>query len=83
MSTTTKQNRPPRYSTATLRQVLVDAGRPLRVPELFSMSDYDRDSTGDVERFYLKLRAELGRTIRVIEKADENALLEAIPDASR
>jgi Type I restriction modification DNA specificity domain len=83
MSTTKRQDPVPRHSTSTLRQVLTEAGRPLRVPELFSMSDYDRDSTEDVERFYLKLRAELGTTIRIIGKTDETALLEAIPDASQ
>jgi restriction endonuclease S subunit len=82
MSTTKRQDRVPRYSRTTLRQILVEAGRPLRVPELFSMSDYDRDSTEDVERFYLKLRTELGRTIHVIGETEENALLEVLPDAS-
>jgi type I restriction enzyme S subunit len=83
LSTTKKQDRAPLHSTATLGQILEQAGRPLRVPELFSMSGYDRDSTEDVERFYLKLRAAFGKTIRIVGEAGENALLEAIPNASR
>jgi restriction endonuclease S subunit len=64
----------------TLRDVLVEAGRPLRVPELFSMAAYDRDSTEDVERFYLRIREELGRSIRVAGGSGEETLLEANQD---
>jgi type I restriction enzyme S subunit len=70
-------------SRGTLSSVLANAGRPLRIPELFSMANYDRDSTEDVERFYLQLRVELGSSIRVADEAGENALLEVITDASR
>jgi type I restriction enzyme S subunit len=65
---------------ASLRDVLLEAGRPLRVPELFSMAAYDRDSTEDVERFYLRVREELGKSIRIVGGSGEDALLEANTD---
>ena len=37
---------------------------------------YDRDSASDVERFYIALREEVGRTIEPTEDAGENAVLE-------
>jgi hypothetical protein len=60
----------------------MEAARPIRMPELFSLLEYDRNQAEDVERFYLQLRAELDRTIRVVGDTGENALLEAISDAS-
>lgn len=68
---------------AALTQVLREAGHPLSLPELFSRAGYNRDSTEHVEQFYLVLRAELGRSIRKVGDAHENALLEAITDAPR
>jgi len=81
---TTKRKAPTRRlaPTSELATVLRDAGRPLPLPELFGQAGYDRDQPEHVELFYLALRAELGRTIRQIGDAPENAVLEAI-DAAR
>ena len=65
-----------------LRAVLRSAGKPLRVPELFSQAGFDRDSIADVEQFYLELRDELGRSIRAIGGDGEDALLETVIDAA-
>ena len=64
--------------TADLAAVLREAGRPLPVPELFGQAGYDRDQPEHVELFYLALRATLGRTIRKMGDAAENALLELV-----
>ena len=58
--------------------ILRDSGGALPIPELFARADFDRDSTEDVERFYVALRAQLGRSIRVKEEGsgDENILVE-------
>jgi len=61
----------------SLTQVLVDAGRPVSLTELFSKAGYDRDSTEQVESFYHVLRKEIGKTIRIVESG-ENALVEPI-----
>lgn len=63
-------------TTRSLPDVLRRAGRPVPLPDLFAMAGYDRDSVEHVEHFYLALRAELGRTIRVVGKSGENALVE-------
>jgi hypothetical protein len=68
-------------ASRTLVETLRQSRRPLRLPELFSMAGYDRDSTEEVERFYLALRTALGVSIRVAGKAIENALVEATRDA--
>jgi hypothetical protein len=65
-----------------LGQILRDAQRPLPLPELFTLAGYDRDQPEHVEMFYLALRSEMGRSIRQIGDASENATLEAIADAS-
>jgi type I restriction enzyme S subunit len=64
-----------------LREVLAEAGRAIALPDLFASAGYDRDSAGDVERFYLALRDEIGRTIKQSGDAPENAAVE-IRDAS-
>jgi type I restriction enzyme S subunit len=61
--------------------VLAEAGRAIALPDLFASAGYDRDSAGDVERFYLALRDEIGRTIKQSGDAPENAAVE-IRDAS-
>ena len=65
----------------SLPEVLRETRRPLRVPELFALAGYDRDSMEDVERFYLALRDQLGKTVREVSGDRENALLEAVGDA--
>jgi type I restriction enzyme S subunit len=64
-----------------LDSVLRSSGRALSVPELFSLAGYDRDSTAEVEQFYIALRDSVGRTIRQTTTG-ENAILEALPNAS-
>lgn len=64
-----------------LAAVIRSAGRPLRLPDLFSRAGYDRDSTEDVEEFYLALRVELGSTILTVAGDSENSLIEVNPDA--
>jgi type I restriction enzyme S subunit len=61
-----------------LASTLQAAGRPLSLPELFVRAGYDRDEPEHVERFYLSLRLQIGKTIRQIGDATENAQLEAI-----
>lgn len=77
---TTKRGLPSRRHAPTcdLAAVLREAGRPLPLPELYSLAGYDRDQPEHVESFYLALRAELGSTIRATGDAVENALLEAV-----
>ncbi len=67
---------PPRLS-----DVLRAAGRPMTLPDLCYAAGYDRNQVGEIERFYVALRAELGTTLRVAEPADENALVEAFDAA--
>lgn len=64
-----------------LSEVLKEAGRPLPLPELFALANFDRDQPEQVEMFYLALRSELNRTIRQTGSAAENAVLEVITDA--
>jgi hypothetical protein len=81
--TVAKQSRRTRKAqpAKSSRLVLAEAKRPLPLPELFALAGYDRDSAGDVERFYLALRDEVGRDIEVAEGAHENASVE-LKDAS-
>jgi len=83
MKSTRRSDEPTSLPNIALSQVLRDAGRPLSVPELFSMAGYDRDSVEHVQHFYLSLRSELDRSIRIVGDTLENALLEAIADAPR
>ena len=53
---------------------------PIPPERLFEAAGYERDSTGDVEAFYLELRAELGVRIREA-KSDMEIRLEVITDA--
>ena len=64
-----------------LTSVLSEAGRPVPMPELFAAAGYDRDLAGDVERFYIALREEVGRGIRPASDVRENAPVE-LKDAS-
>jgi type I restriction enzyme S subunit len=64
-----------------LRSALADTDRPVSLPDLFVSAGYDRDSAGDVERFYLALRDEVGGTIVPVGDVEENAVLE-LRDAS-
>lgn len=64
-----------------LAAVLREAGRPLRLPELFGQAGFDRDEPEQVELFYLALRSQLGSSIRQIGDEVENAELEAVDAA--
>lgn len=70
-------------AAARLVDVLRAAGKPLRLPDLCHAAGYDRHQTEDIERFYVALSPELGRTIRRVGTDAENAELEIIPDAAR
>lgn len=65
-----------------LGRLLLKAGRPLALPELFALAGFDRDEPEHVELFYLALRAELNHTIRQVGDDAENAMLEGIVDAA-
>jgi type I restriction enzyme S subunit len=67
----------------SLSNVLREAGGSLSLPDLFSRAGYDRDSTGDVEQFYLALRDALNHTIQQSDSNNENASVEVIYDAPR
>lgn len=74
--------KPPRRAARTapeirpLATVLSEAGRAVPAPDLFAAAGYDRDSAGDIERFYIALREELGRTIEPASDARENTPVE-------
>ena len=68
-------------SALSLADVLRASGRPMTLPDLCYAAGYDRNQVGEVERFYVALRSELGTTVRISEPADENALVEAIDAA--
>jgi restriction endonuclease S subunit len=64
------------HTVRPLAAVLSEAGHAIPVPELFAAAGYDRDSAGDVERFYIALREEIGRTIEPAGDTRENAPVE-------
>lgn len=74
--------KPPRRAVRTtpeirpLTAVLSEVNRAIPAPELFAAAGYDRDSAGDIERFYIALREELGRTIEPASDARENTPVE-------
>ena len=65
-----------------LPSALQKAGASVSLEELFSLAGYDRHSPEQVEAFYLELRRELGRTLRIVGDAGENGNLELTKDAS-
>lgn len=67
----------------TLSGVLRAAREPVSLPDLCRDAGYDRNSTADIERFYVELHDVLGRTVEVVGDARENATLKAIVDAAR
>ena len=64
------------HAVRPLPIVLAEVDRAVPLPELFAAAGYDRDSAEDVERFYLALREEVGRTIDPVDDARENASVE-------
>jgi type I restriction enzyme, S subunit len=81
VKTTRRENGEDRGSGADLATILREAGRPLRLPDLFLMAGYNRDLTEHVEEFYLALRAELGISLRQTGTDGENAIVELVTDA--
>jgi type I restriction enzyme S subunit len=64
-----------------LSDVLRAAGRAMTLPDLCHAAGFDRNAVGDIERFYLALRAEIGASVRLAGPVEENALVEAIDAA--
>ena len=62
--------------TVDLAAVLEESGGSLSLPELFARSNLDRDQTEHVERFYVALRSELGRSVRLAGSECENPTIE-------
>ena len=62
--------------TSDLAAVLAESGGSLPLPELFARAGFDRDLTENVERFYLALRAQLGKSLRLAGSDIENPNVE-------
>ena len=63
-----------------LSAVLQESGGSLSLPELYARANFDRDQTEHVEQFYLALRFQLGRSVRLAGSERENPTVE-ISDA--
>ena len=59
-----------------LAAVLKESGGSLSLPELYARAGFDRDQTEHVERFYLALRSQLGRSVRLAGSEYENPTVE-------
>jgi Type I restriction modification DNA specificity domain len=89
MSSTTKSTASGRAVPTTapvagsrdLTDVLAEAGRPLTLLELCRAADVDLNDVDRIEHFYTTLRAEVGRSIRIVGNGGEDAELEVIPSA--
>lgn len=79
-STKMRKRRGPRRRTGEpttdLAAVLAESGGSLPLPELFARAGFDRDVTEHVEGFYLALRAQLGKSLRLTGSEVENPTLE-------
>ena len=64
-----------------LGAVLRESGGALSLRELFARAGFDRDRVEHVEQFYLALRAQLGRSIRVGKGGTENVVVAEIDSA--
>ena len=60
-----------------LASVLRESGVPLSLTELIARAGFDRNEAGDIERFYLALRAQLGSSIRIERGSGDNMVVEA------
>ncbi|MDO8210967.1 hypothetical protein [Conexibacter sp. CPCC 206217] len=54
---------------------------PMRIPELCRSAGFDLNDVGEIERFYLALRNELGVSVEAVGEREENQTLGAVPDA--
>ncbi|MDP2897330.1 MAG: hypothetical protein Q8Q12_12380 [bacterium] len=66
-----------------LPDVLDNLGGRASAEQLFEACGYDRNSTEDVEAFYLVLREHLGKRIRSVAGPNRSLMLEAASDAPR
>jgi type I restriction enzyme S subunit len=63
----------------SLEETLRVAKAALALPELFALAGYDKDKPAEVEDFYVQLRDQLGRTIKMAENGTpENTMVELI-----
>jgi type I restriction enzyme S subunit len=69
------------FSRRGLRDGIEDLGGRASSEELFEACGYDRDSTEDVEAFYLNLRQSLGKSIRSVVGPNKRLILERVPYA--
>ena len=69
-----------RNGAVDLSAVLQESGGSLSLPELYARANFDRDQTEHVEQFYLALRSQLGRSVRLAGTNQENPIVE-ISDA--
>ena len=67
----------PGEGAVDLAAVLKQSGGPISLPDLFARANLDRDRTEHVERFYLALRSELGRSVRLAGSERENPTVES------
>jgi Type I restriction modification DNA specificity domain len=65
-----------------LEAALESTGTPLPLPGLFLAAGFDKDSSQDIEDFYVELRANYGRSIRKLGNSEENSLLEVVTNAN-
>lgn len=70
-----RSRRSPRTSLSAV--LLSRHGDSIPLPELFRLAGFDKDKPSDVEEFYVELRDELGRSIRISSEEQENAMVEA------
>ncbi|HEV7616179.1 MAG TPA: restriction endonuclease subunit S [Solirubrobacterales bacterium] len=73
----------PNSMAERVRAAVLAAKQPLSLPELCQKTSVDIDDVGELEEFYAVLRAEIGKSVRVIGNQSENAVLEAVLDAPR
>ena len=72
---------PPEPGEPELAAVLRRSG-PMRIPELCNAVGFDLNDVGEIERFYLALRKELGVSVEAVGEREENQTLRAVADAS-
>ncbi len=70
----------PSGDQAELAAVLERSG-PMRIPKLCNAAKFDLNDVGEIERFYLALREELGVSVEAVGEREENQTLRAIVDA--
>ncbi|GAA5211739.1 restriction endonuclease subunit S [Streptomyces thinghirensis] len=79
---TSEEMGPVNNTRHALAQAIVAAGRPVTLAELYLLCGYDKDSVADIEQFYLRLKEELGKSIKHHSGQGEEIYLEVIEDAT-